>query len=738
MSRGKDRRTFWGSVSHIVIVVLLIGMLITVDTVYYYQAFQEQLFSERHDHLTEMTVKISEVIDVVVGSMQDKADYISAFVANVNIRNSDDMVANLSGLVDIMKVENEVFLAMDSNGMYYSSTGKIGRWANMEDYALYDTQPVIRDLYLYDKKETCMVFFEKLEKTKTLRDNGNEVSHVAVAIPLDELEEYLAVSMFGNECYTYLITPQGRVLYSQTFNYDLIENYNAMVAIKEEQFIRGGDINDLSNAIANGEQFCAEFRDSKTDENYFVSTVAVADTPWTILLFVPSRVLGAQTSNIMSSFSVYIVVIFIGVVAIVGFLIASLLTDRNNREKLEEQEKNNKLLAAAAEEAQSANKAKSEFLAHMSHDIRTPINGIIGMTNIAIKNTDDTDRVKDCLGKISGAADHLLALINDVLDMSRIESGKTKVINEPTDMREFLNNCAAIIDGQLITRHIEFIKEFDDFKYPFVYADQLHLRQVLINILGNAVKFTQDGGHIIFRAKEIDCDDTNVRYCFEVDDNGIGMSEEFQKKIFDEFSQENEDGRTNYKGTGLGMAISKQLVELMGGTIKLKSKLGVGSCFTVELNLGIHEVPKEDEKVDEKISLKGVKALLVEDNELNMEIAQEILGDEEMVVTPAMNGKEALDKFTESSEGTYDVILMDVMMPIMNGIEATIAIRASSHPQAKTIPIIAMTANAYKEDEEKVIAAGMNAHVAKPVNVDLLMTVLGHYVGNQKTAAFSP
>jgi CheY-like chemotaxis protein len=173
----------------------------------------------------------------------------------------------------------------------------------------------------------------------------------------------------------------------------------------------------------------------------------------------------------------------------------------------------------------------------------------------------------------------------------------------------------------------------------------------------------------------------------------------------------------------------------MGGTIAVKSTLGEGSCFTVELNLGIHEMPKEDEKISDKVSLKGVKALLVEDNELNMEIATEILGDEEMVITQAVNGKDALDKFTDSAVGTYDVILMDVMMPVMNGIEATMAIRASAHPQARTIPIIAMTANAYKEDEEKVIAAGMNAHVAKPVNVDLLMTVLGHYVGNSVSAA---
>jgi signal transduction histidine kinase len=721
--------------SRIGVVVLLIAFLIVGDTVYYYRAFQDQLFSERQSHLTEITAKISDVINIVVGSMQDKAEYVSAYIENVKTRNGDELINALSGLEDIMELEGEAILAVDDRGLYYSSTGKYGRWSNMEDYALNDTVPVIRDLYLNDTKKTCLVFFEKLSSPKTL-SNSNKVTHVAVAIPIDELHDYLEVSMFGGKCYTYVITTQGRVLYSQTNGAEgMIENYNALQAIQDEQFIRGGDIEDLTSAIANEERFSAEFLDTKSNQNYFVATVTVMDTPWTVLLFVPSNVLGAQTNQIIGSFVRYIVIIFLGVLVIIGFLISTTLTDKNNREKLIEQEKNNKLLEQAADEARSANKAKSEFLAHMSHDIRTPINGIMGMTNIAMKNTDDIERVKDCLGKISGAADHLLSLINDVLDMSRIESGKTKVENKPTDMREFLNDCSAIIDGQLVTRHIDFIKEFEDFKYPYVFADQLHLRQVLINILGNAVKFTQDGGHIIFRVKELDFDEKNVHYCFEIEDNGIGMSEEFQGKIFDEFSQENEDGRTNYKGTGLGMAISKQLVELMGGTIKLKSRLGEGSCFTVELVLGIHEVPKEEAKISEKISLKGVKALLVEDNELNMEIATEILTDEEMVITPAANGKEALDIFTDSAVGTFDLILMDVMMPVMNGLEATMAIRASSHPQAKTIPIIAMTANAYKEDEEKVIAAGMNAHVAKPVNVDLLMTVLGHYVGNSKSAA---
>jgi signal transduction histidine kinase/ActR/RegA family two-component response regulator len=733
--KRKGAISVWKIFFHWGIIVVLMALLIAGDTVYYYKSFQGQLFSERHDHLTEMTIKISEVIDITVESMQDKADYASAYIENVGIESSSDVLEALGRLSEIMGMESETLLAMDGQGIYYSSNGKTGRWSNMEDYALNDAVPVIRDLNTNndDSKVTCMVFFEKLEKSKEVSDKS-EITHVAVAVPLKAMQEYLSISMFGDNCYTYLINNEGRVLYRQTFSDEFLENYNAIVALAEEKFINGGNIDDLTKAVSDREQFCAEFRESTNGEHYFVSTAPVEDTPWTILLFVPTKVLGAQTSNFVESFIRYIVIISVAVIIIVGCLISVVLTNKNNRERMIQQENNNKLLSVAAKEAQSANAAKSEFLSHMSHDIRTPINGIIGMTNIAIKNTDDTERVKDCLNKISGAADHLLALVNDVLDMSRIESGKTTVINEPVDMNVFINECASIIDGQLISRQIDFIKEFDKFQYPFVYADQLHLRQVLINILGNAVKFTQDGGRIIFRVKETGMESWKIRYCFEVEDNGIGMSEEFQGKIFDEFSQEREDGRTNYKGTGLGMAISKQLVELMGGTISLKSKFGEGSCFTVNMEFEINSEPEEKEKTVDRTILSGLKVLLVEDNELNMEIAQEILGDEGIESTPAVNGKEALDKFTASPVGTFDVILMDVMMPIMNGIDATRAIRSSSHPQAKTIPIIAMTANAYKEDEEKVIEAGMNAHVAKPVDVDILMSVLAKYVKGREVS----
>jgi CheY-like chemotaxis protein len=311
--------------------------------------------------------------------------------------------------------------------------------------------------------------------------------------------------------------------------------------------------------------------------------------------------------------------------------------------------------------------------------------------------------------------------------MSAIESGKVEITHEPVDLKLLVNNCASIIDGQLASRDLTFIRQVEDMPHPYVYGDELHLRQVLINILGNAVKFTHDGGSIEMRVKETAMEGTRVTYRFEVEDTGIGISEEFKSRIFDEFSQEAKSSRTTYQGTGLGMAITKHFVELMGGTISVVSEQGKGSCFTVTLPFDLDEEHITDEPEEQAVELKGMKVLLVEDNELNMEIAIEILQEEGIIVTTAQDGQIAYDTFMASKPGDFDAVLMDIMMPVMNGYDATRAIRASAHPAAKTIPIIAMTANAYKEDVEMAMEAGMNAHIAKPIDIDLLMSVLEQY-----------
>jgi signal transduction histidine kinase len=434
----------------------------------------------------------------------------------------------------------------------------------------------------------------------------------------------------------------------------------------------------------------------------------------------------------MKFVSLYFMGIATALIIVFGCLIYVVNKNKSDRKMLKQQEENNVLLAKAAEEANSANAAKSNFLSHMSHDIRTPINGIVGMTSIAMKNQDNKEKVADCLSKISGSADHLLTLVNDVLDMSRIESGKVDIAHEPMDIRTMVDNCYSIIGGQIMSREITFQKEFNNIKHPHVLGDELHTRQILINILGNAVKFTPDGGTISFRVKEMTDDENRGLFRFEIEDNGIGMTEEFQHHIFEAFSQADNNGsRTNYQGTGLGMAITKQFVDLMGGQISIRSKLSEGSCFTVDLTLDIDPEKREENASAAVDDVAGMKILLVEDNMLNMEIAEEILEDEDVIVDTAENGQIAVNEFNDSKPGTYDAILMDIMMPVMNGYEATKAIRASEHPDAKTIPIIAMTANAYAEDVQAALASGMNAHIAKPINIPLLLSTLNRYRVNK-------
>ncbi|MDY6397922.1 MAG: ATP-binding protein [Treponema sp.] len=389
-----------------------------------------------------------------------------------------------------------------------------------------------------------------------------------------------------------------------------------------------------------------------------------------------------------------------------------------------------KELKAAKEKAEAANATKSEFLARMSHDIRTPINGVIGMAELASKNLNNPEKIGQCLNKITKAAFHLNLLVNDILDMSHIESNKLEIAHKPMNIYSLADGCLSIIEGQLINRDLKIITDFNDFKYPFLLGDELHLRQALVNILGNAVKFTPDGGKITFRIKELGTGYKTVTYRIEVEDTGIGMKANFLEHIWETFSQEDGGARSEYKGTGLGTAIAKSLIEMMGGTISVRSKLNEGSTFTIDMPFAIDDrtaAIRKKELKDENESdetLVGSRILLVEDNETNRLSAKELLEAEGATVTYAENGKVAVKLFTEAKENYYDAILMDIMMPVMNGIDATKAIRALNRSDAKNTPIIALTANAFEEDVRASIEAGMNAHLTKPLEISRVIKTL--------------
>ena len=384
-----------------------------------------------------------------------------------------------------------------------------------------------------------------------------------------------------------------------------------------------------------------------------------------------------------------------------------------------------------AQDANAANIAKTTFLNHMSHDIRTPMNAIVGFTDIAMKRKPDKE-VEDCLKKIRQSSEYLMTLINDVLDISRIESGKLEYKPVLVDLRDMTDTVLSIARGYMENRDLNFSVSREELKNPYVMADELRIREVLLNIISNAVKFTKDGGTISFAAENAPGNDENhiiVRY--RISDTGIGMSEEFQTRIFDEFSQENNGARTSYKGTGLGMAIAKQYVDLMGGKIEVSSRQGVGSAFTVEIPLLIaeHVLTEEKEKLRKDIDLHGLHVLLAEDNDLNAEIAIALLEEKGMIVTRTTDGKSALTQFCNTVPRTFDLILMDIMMPEMNGYETTKAIRnLPDRPDGKEIPIIAMTANAFAEDVQAALKAGMDDHVAKPIDMSILISVITKYI----------
>ena len=384
-----------------------------------------------------------------------------------------------------------------------------------------------------------------------------------------------------------------------------------------------------------------------------------------------------------------------------------------------------------AQDANAANIAKTTFLNHMSHDIRTPMNAIVGFTEIAMKRKPDKE-VENCLKKIRQSSEYLMTLVNDVLDISRIESGKLESKPVLVDLRDMLNTVLSIARGYIENRDLNLCVSREELKTPYVMADELRIREVLLNIISNAIKFTKDGGTISVVAENCPGNDAHhviVRY--RISDTGIGMSEEFLNRIFDEFSQENGGARTSYKGTGLGMAIAKKYVDLMGGKIEVSSRQGVGSTFTVEIPLLIaeHVETEEKEKLKKDMNLHGLHVLLAEDNDLNAEIAIALLEEQGMIVTRAVDGKSALTQFCNTAPGTFDLILMDIMMPEMNGYETTKAIRnLSDRPDGKKIPIIAMTANAFAEDVQAALNAGMDDHVAKPVDMEILTSVITKYI----------
>ena len=378
------------------------------------------------------------------------------------------------------------------------------------------------------------------------------------------------------------------------------------------------------------------------------------------------------------------------------------------------------------EKVRRANSAKSEFLSRMSHDLRTPINGILGMLAIMEERQDEPKRQSDCRKKIRISTEHLLSLVNDVLQVSKLESGRPSV-EESFDIHDSLESCTAILAAQAEERGIRLEVEEVDVEHSRLIGNPMYLKQILVNIIDNALKYNRPHGAVSIRVKETGCQNGTADYRFEIEDTGIGMGEDFKKHIFEPFTQEHQGARTHYNGAGLGMSIVKKLVDQMKGTIKVDSQVGRGSVFQIILPIQIDEVQNTrsaDEERSARSDIGGMRVLLVEDNEINCEIVEFMLEEAGASVVTANDGKEAVDVFSASRPGTFDCVLMDLMMPVMSGYEAARVIRGLPRPDAGSVPIIALSANAFDEDIAMTKDAGMDEHLAKPVDIRKMFRVM--------------
>ncbi len=403
----------------------------------------------------------------------------------------------------------------------------------------------------------------------------------------------------------------------------------------------------------------------------------------------------------------------------------------HRKQEKEKDEKYKAELLRAAKKAEAANEAKTEFLQRMSHDIRTPINGICGMINVADHYADNMEKQTECRAKIKKTSHLLLELINEVLDMSKLESDEVVLEDIPFNLNSIFEEILGVIEHMAAEQNIRIIWEEKEVTHWNLIGSPVHVKRILMNILSNAVKYNKENGYVYISCREIPSKQTAMPTLeFVCRDTGIGMTEAFQKRIFEPFAQEHAGSRTKFAGTGLGMPITKKLVEKMGGTISFESKEGTGTTFVIRIPFQIDADMKDRNETEEKTetSIQGLHVLLTEDNELNMEIAEFVLQNEGAVVTKAWNGQKAVDIFRKSRPGEFDAILMDIMMPVMNGYEAAKMIRSLDREDAKVIPIIAMTANAFTEDKMRAKEAGMDEHIAKPVDGKLLVKVINELV----------
>ena len=722
------------------IFILSLITLLVLGGFYLRSFFMKQAEQERSSQLEEMSSQLRVNLHY---NLETHWNLVASIKDYVNVQSFSSKEQAQQGIKEAEGIfHTELYgcriMLLDAMGRGYTTDGEVGIWDDLK----YLADGAVKHTFVTDTsnvKGTYLAFSHKLQSRSDSK-RGLRFTHMVLLKEISTIRKYYTTESYGGHAATYIINRNGTLAYYDADNEDILGVRNVFKALREGTYAGSKDFATMRQQLNNYGIATASVL--LKDNEYYYCLAKMAEYDMTIMLLIPAEYVAVSTMTMLQSalrIQVVFTVLLLGLVLLA--LISIVRAERSSKMIKIEKETNQKLnkLRVAAEDAlkvaESASKAKSTFLSNMSHDIRTPMNAIIGFATLALDDIRDGKKVQDYLSKILSSSKHLLGLINDILDMSRIESGKVVLEEQETDLVTTLQELQSIMEGQAKERKLKLHVDYSNLRDRHVYCDKTRLNQVMFNLLANAVKFTSEGGSIWLTMSQLEptCEvEDRAIYEIRVKDTGIGMDKAFIKHIFEPFERERTSTVSKIQGTGLGMAITKNIVDMMGGTIEVESQKGVGTEFIIRLELRLQaeagaaneDGTKQHSHAEGVAEFAGKRLLLAEDNELNREIACMLLSKYGFVIDTAENGQEAVDLVAASAPDYYDLVLMDIQMPVMDGHEATRRIRNLEDKELAKVPVVAMTANAFDEDRKAAKECGMNGFISKPINMQEVVQAL--------------
>lgn len=753
MTAPPDRKTKKDFLLFVLIFIAVISVSVMAFMRAYSIYMDKILYDERLNQMKEVTAQLFSGLEDVVSSRWNTVDSQCRRIVSASPELTPDLLEFMrkQSEMEDMRDKNMNVIAVDELGRYYDQNGANGMFSGM-NYMIDAPERISFVSNTMTTNKTEIVFLQKLSSPFSVSDGIRTVNiwYYGISQDMAEFNPYFECSAYEGNNTVYVLDDSGLKLFNSK-KPELLRGYNTYNVLKNMDYLHGSSFEQARRELA--ESGIAYSNAVLRGVEYYYALYKIRDSDWTLLFLVPSKYVAMDTVklihvtvSIIIGFSLTLLLICASVIFLLMKLhqLSQLDVERRNNEALarinaELDRKNAELSDAvdaaetAFKTAESANNAKSQFLANMSHDIRTPMNAIAGMTTLIEREAESPEKVRRYIRKMKASSEHLIGIINEVLDMSRIESGNAVMNMSEYSVFDEVEALEASFRPQAEAKGQSFCVIVEDIRHEWIVGDRVRVQQIMNNLLSNSLKYTPAGGSISLSIRELEQKSASnyARYCICVADNGIGMSREFLERIYDSFSREESSITNAVQGTGLGMSIVKSLVELMGGSIDVESVRGKGTRFELMLDFRIADAQNDNvyknssEAYDgSREVLKGMKLLCAEDNAMNADILADLLALEGADCVICVNGEEAVEAFERSAPEEYDAILMDVQMPLMNGYDATRAIRHSAHPSAQTIPVIAMTANAFSDDVKRSLNAGMNEHISKPIDMELLIRTI--------------